>query len=84
MPLSGDQRANRVLTAGSRASDERAIDNLEAADAVLGAAPLQRFELLDLVLVVRDDELAAADVRDAVARRRTRTSARGPRRTAAP
>jgi hypothetical protein len=48
MPLSGDHKANRVLTAGSRARMKHTVDNLEAGGAVLGAAALPHLELLNL------------------------------------
>src|SRR5262249_56311663 len=53
---------------GLARGDESGIDDLQAFDAVFGASPLQRFELVNLALVVRDDELAGAHVRNAVLR----------------
>src|SRR5207237_8191497 len=51
---------------GLASLDERAIDDRETVDAVRVAARLQRLELVALRGVVRDDELAALSVRDAM------------------
>ena len=78
-------RARRPrATAGSRARDERAIDDLEPSTPFSVPRALQRFERRHLVLVVRDDQLAAARRAARRGARRTRTAAGGPRRTAAP
>jgi hypothetical protein len=66
MPLSGDHSEARV-DRGLARYDDRPIDLLQAGDPVPGVPALERFELVDLVLVVRDDQLAGAHVRDAVA-----------------
>ena len=49
-------------------SDERLLHDLQAFDAVVDRARVQRLERLHLVLVVRDDQLSAAVVGNVVPR----------------
>ena len=61
-PQSGDARHRRLAR-----DDERAIDQFQPVHAILFAAHLERFELPDLSVVVRDDQLAGLTVRHVVA-----------------
>ena len=66
MPVSGEKMRRDGANVRLPCRDERAVDHLEAFDAVLDASREEGFEPGDLAVLGRDDQLAASCVRDAV------------------
>ena len=84
MPRIGrEQRGLRPDVRLARA-DERRVDQLEALDTVGLPSSLQCLERLDFVVVVRDDQLAAAAMGNGVGRAELVEHARACRRSAVP
>ena len=84
MPVSGECSAATPTVCGSISAISPPVRRRRPGNAVLDASALELVELDDLLVVQRDDQLAALLVRDPVLARSSRRASRDPRCRAGP